>query len=213
MSKPLISPSILNADMDNLQAECISLQEAGADWIHCDVMDGVFVPNVSLSACAVDSINKSVNIPLDVHIMVQNPQKVVQDYVNAGADIITFHIEATEDVLGTIRAIKDCGVKVGISIKPATPVEVLAPYAQLLDMILIMTVEPGYGGQEFIADTLEKIRLARRLFPDKLIEVDGGINAETAKLAVDAGANVLVAGSYIIKSQNRAETVEKLKNV
>ena len=213
MTKPLISPSILNANMDNLQAECISLQKAGADWIHCDVMDGVFVPNVSLSPSAVNSINKSVNIPLDVHLMVQNPEKVVQDYANAGADIITFHIEATEDVLGTIRAIKDCGVKVGISVKPATPVETLLPYAELLDMILIMTVEPGYGGQKFITDTVEKIRLAKRLFSDKLLEVDGGINGETAKLAVDAGANVLVAGSYIINSQNRAEKIEKLKNV
>ena len=213
MSKLLISPSILNVAAQNLQAECVALQQSGADWIHCDVMDGIFVPNESLSALAVREIKRCVDIPLDVHLMVQNPERVVQEYVNAGADLVTFHLEATENVLDTINLIKSCGAKVGISIKPATPVERLLPYAQLLDMILVMTVEPGFGGQKFISETLEKIRLARQLFPDKFVQVDGGINAETAPLAVQAGANVLVAGSFIINSQNRAESIEKMKKL
>ena len=213
MTKPLVSPSILNADKANLAAECISLQQSGADWIHCDVMDGIFVPNVSLSPDAVREVKKNVSLPLDVHLMVQNPDAVVKEYVNAGADIITFHFEAVKDVKSTINLIKSFGVKVGISLKPATPVDAVIPYASHVDMILIMTVEPGYGGQKFICETLEKIKRARQLFPNIHIQVDGGINAETSKLAVEAGADVLVAGSYIINSQNRAESIAILKNL
>lgn len=211
--KPIISPSILNADMENLPAECVSLQRSGADWIHCDVMDGVFVPNVSLAPGMVKNIDSSVHIPLDVHLMVENPCAVAEDYVRAGADIVTFHFEASDDVTATANLIRSCGAKVGVAVKPATPVDALVPYSQHFDMVLVMTVEPGFGGQKFIVETLEKIRRARQLFPDKHIQVDGGINAETAKLAVKAGADVLVAGSYIINSANRAEIIEKLKNV
>lgn len=213
MTKLLVSPSILNVDRVNLPMECLSLQNCGADWIHCDVMDGVFVPNVSLSPELVADIRKSVTIPLDVHLMTVNPEAQITEYARAGAHVITFHLEASSDIAATARLIKQLGAKVGLSIKPATPVEAIVPYAELVDMILVMTVEPGFGGQKFMTAALEKIRLARKFFPDKLIQVDGGINAETAKLAVQAGANVLVAGSYILNSQNRAESISKLKNV
>lgn len=213
MKKPIISPSILNVNPDNLQAECVELQHCGADWIHCDVMDGIFVPNTSLDSGTVKSINSVVDIPLDVHLMVIHPLEEIERYVSAGADLITFHLESNSDVLATVRAIRQGGAKVGIAIKPGTPVEELIPYAPFVDMILVMTVEPGLGGQKFLTHTLEKIRLARELFPHKRIQVDGGINAETAKLAVAAGADVLVAGSFVIKSENRAESIEKLRNM
>lgn len=211
--KILVSPSILNADFSRLNEECLSLENSGADWIHCDVMDGKFVPNTALSAEAVSQVKNAVTLPLDVHLMVQNPREVVDKFIKAGANIVTFHIEAGSDVAETSEHIRQSGAKVGICVKPATAVETLLPFEKFFDMVLIMTVEPGFGGQKFMIECLEKIKTARRLFPDKLIEVDGGINAETGALAVEAGANVLVAGSYIIKSSDRQEAVQKLKTL
>lgn len=213
MKKVLVSPSILNADFSRLKEECLSLENSGADWIHCDVMDGKFVPNTALSVEAVSQVKKAVSLPLDVHLMVQNPHKVVDEFIAAGANIITFHLEAGSDVAETSVRIRQGGAKVGLCIKPATAVETLLPFEKYFDMILIMTVEPGFGGQKFMPSCLEKIKTARQLFPDKLIEVDGGINSETGALAVTAGANVLVAGSFIIKSSNRKEAVQKLKTL
>ena len=213
MQKPLISPSILNVDANNLLSECVLLENCGADWIHCDVMDGIFVPNVSLQPSVVAAIKNSVKIPLDVHLMVENPRLAAEEYIRAGADIITFHLEATDNPLETMNFVKNCGVKVGIAIKPSTPVDAVLPYAKLLDMILVMTVEPGFGGQKFIAASVEKIMRAKQLFPNKLIQVDGGINGETAQLSIHAGANVLVAGSYIVNSSDKKECIANLKNL
>lgn len=211
MSEIIVSPSILNVDKLNLAEVCKDLQNSGADWLHCDVMDGVFVPNKSLGVKEVARLKELVDMPLDVHLMVQNPGKVVADYANSGADIITFHLEATKFVAETAEAIRKLGCKVGISVKPSTSIEELLPYKDLLDMILVMTVEPGLGGQKLIEECLTKVKMARELFPTKLIEVDGGINAKTAALAVEQGANVLVAGSFLVSAENRKEAIDLLK--
>ncbi len=213
MSNILISPSILNADFARLGEECLSLQNSGADWIHCDVMDGVFVPNISFGLPIVQDLRKTVEIPLDVHLMIVHPKQYAKRFVDAGASIVTFHLESNDDIADTAEIIKGCGAKVGISLKPSTPISKLLPYANLFDMILVMTVEPGFGGQKFIPACLAKIREARELFPNKLIQVDGGINEQTAAQAIAAGADVLVAGSAIINSVNRKETIMKMKNL
>lgn len=213
MKKILISPSILNADPSSYESVCKELESSGADWIHCDVMDGKFVPNTALGLSVVQNLHKTIQIPLDVHLMVQDPLSQVENYVEAGAKYLTFHLEAVDDVRKISDAIRRCGAKVGISLKPSTEVETLLPFFDLFDMILIMSVEPGFGGQKFIPQSVEKIKKARRLFPDKLIEVDGGINAETAKCAVQAGADILVAGSFIVTAQDKRKAIEMLKNL
>lgn len=213
MSKILVSPSILNVEKDKLFEVSNQLQNCGADWLHCDVMDGVFVPNVALGLEHIRNLHQSVNLPLDVHLMVTSPLAVVEDYVKAGASIITIHSNTDSDVAKTAQRIRKFGAKVGIAVNPEVAVEDLLPYADLIDMVLIMSVKPGFGGQKFMPSCIEKIKTARKLFPNKLIQVDGGINAETAKLVVDAGANVLVAGSFIVFAENKAEAISKLKNL
>ena len=211
MKKVFVSPSILTADFARLEQECKSLQKSGADWIHCDVMDGVFVPNLTFGMPILSSIRKCVILPLDVHLMIVEPKRYVEQFAKAGADIITFHVEATDDVVGTIELIKKCGKKVGLSVKPNTPVEALLPYKGMFDMLLVMSVEPGFGGQSFIDGSLAKIAKARQLFPDILIEVDGGVNFANCTQVVEAGADVLVAGSAVFNADNRKEAIEQLK--
>lgn len=211
MKKVLISPSILTLDFSNIQTQCAKLQRDGADWIHLDVMDGIFVPNSTFDWQLVSQVKQAVTIPLDVHLMVVDPINVVDNYAKAGADIITFHLEATKDVISTINAIKKSSCKVGISIKPGTPVAEIEPYLPLIDMVLVMSVEPGFGGQKFMPSAVERIAQIRALNPDILIQVDGGINTQTAPLVKKAGANVLVAGSAIVNTDNWEKAISNLR--
>lgn len=213
MSKIIVSPSILSADFANLERDVKDLQKNGADWIHVDVMDGHFVPNITIGAPVVKAIKPHCNIPLDVHLMIDNPQNYVEDFVKAGADIVTFHYEATKDLTeDVINHIKSHDIICGISIKPNTPVQEILKYLLMVDMVLIMTVEPGFGGQSFIKECAEKIPVIRQNAPENLIiQVDGGINEETAKICRDLGANSLVAGSYIFNSTDMDEAIRALK--
>ena len=204
-----ISPSILASDYANLQSELDRISTS--DLIHVDVMDGHFVPNISIGAPVVASIKKVCNVPFDVHLMISNPLDYVEDFANAGADIICFHTECDSDVEKTVDRIISLGKKPALAIKPATPVDDVVKYLDKLSMVLVMTVEPGFGGQSFMESTMPKIEAIRKINPDIDIEVDGGINPETIKIASRAGANVFVAGSTVFKSENPAQTIALLK--
>ena len=215
----IISPSILSADFANLERDVKLVQDNGADWIHVDVMDGHFVPNITIGVPVVKSLKKITDLPLDVHLMIDNPDKYVEPFANAGADILTFHYEAifsSQNILDLIKKIKSFGIKCGISIKPKTSPDVLIPYLDLVDMVLIMTVEPGFGGQEFMSDcaeNAEKIKFIKQMASEKLIiQVDGGINEKTGKICKEFGANSLVAGSYIYKSSDIKRAIDSLKD-
>ena len=207
-----ISPSILSADFANLERDIKLVEKAGADWIHVDVMDGHFVPNITIGVPVVASIRKVTKLPLDVHLMIENPEKYIEAFSKAGADILTFHFECGSDIKSTIDLIKSFGVKAGLSIKPKTSPEVILPYLNDLDLVLVMTVEPGFGGQKFMQDCADKIPVIKANAPENLvIQVDGGINAETARICTSNGANSLVAGNYIYKSTDIKSAIASLR--
>ncbi len=210
MQKILIAPSILSADFSKLGAEIKDAGNAGADWIHVDIMDGHFVPNLTVGTAVVKSIRPMTRLPLDVHLMVDNPEKFVESFAKAGADLITFHIEAQDDPKEVIKLIRYFKKKVGASIRPKTPLKAIEPVLSMVDMVLVMTVEPGFAGQEFILDCLPKIESLRKVFK-KDIQVDGGINAITAADVIRAGANVIVAGTAVFGTKNYAEAIKSLR--
>lgn len=212
MSKIIISPSILSADFANLERDIKKVENAGATWLHVDVMDGHFVPNITIGVPVVKSIKKITNLPLDVHLMIENPDKYIKSFAEAGADILTFHYEACPDnIQNVIEMIKSYGIKAGLSIKPKTKPEEIIEYLPLLDMVLIMTVEPGFGGQAFMPECAEKIPFIKKhANNDLIIQVDGGINADTARICTQYGANSLVAGNYIYKSDNVKNAIQSL---
>ncbi len=210
-----ISASILNSDLSNLSNEIKRAASSGVDMIHFDVMDGQFVPNISFGLPVLESIKACTDLPIDVHLMIKNPYDYIEKFAAAGADIITFHVEAESDIGLTIELIHSFGLKAGVSIKPATPVDCLKPYLNKIDMVLIMTVEPGFGGQGFINNSLEKISELRKIIDENSlrteIQVDGGINEKTAPLVVREGATNLVSGSFLFRSDNMAASVAKLR--
>ncbi|MFH1729134.1 MAG: ribulose-phosphate 3-epimerase [Pseudomonadota bacterium] len=210
-----IAPSILSADFARLGEEIKNVEKAGADWIHIDVMDGHFVPNVTIGAPVVRSIRKVTGLPLDVHLMISNPEKYIKDFADAGSDYITFHFEASDDPSTLLKDIKNLEKKAGISIKPKTDCKELLKLLPDLDLILVMSVEPGFGGQEFIKESLDKIKYLRKAIDaaksDCLISVDGGINAETAKLVKASGVHVMVAGNAIFNAEDYKKAISQLK--
>mgnify|MGYP004637199031 CR=1 FL=1 len=207
-----VSPSILSADFANLERDIKRIEDGGADWVHVDVMDGHFVPNITIGVPVVASIRKVTKLPLDVHLMIENPEKYVEPFVKADADILTFHYECGTDIKKTIDLIKSFGIKVGLSIKPKTTPDVVFPYLKDLDLLLVMTVEPGFGGQKFMQDCADKIPVIKEKAPENLIiQVDGGINAETARICTLYGANSLVAGNYIYKSADIKSAIKSLR--
>ncbi len=204
MTKTLIAPSILSADFANLGRDIKALDEAGADWIHVDVMDGHFVPAISFGAGVMASVREYTNLPFDVHLMISPVEPYIETFAKAGADIISVHVEATNHLDRTIQLIKSFGKKAGVVLNPATPVSALEHVLDDIDLILVMSVNPGFGGQKFLHSQLPKIKKIRSMIGDRNIhlQVDGGVNAQTAKLCIEAGADVLVAGSAVFKDGN-----------
>ncbi len=211
----LISPSILAADFANLESEIKMLNKSKADWIHIDVMDGVFVPNISFGQPVIKAIKKHAKIPLDVHLMIKDADRYIEDFKTAGADMLTVHLEACPHLHRTIQAIKAAGMKAGVALNPHSSVGSLVPIIKELDLVLIMSVNPGFGGQKFIASSIQKVKNLKNLIAsaksNTKIEVDGGVNMNNAAKLLAAGADVLVAGSFVFKSENPTETIAQLK--
>jgi len=208
--KILVAPSLLSADFSNLEKDIKKVKAAGADWLHIDVMDGHFVPNITIGPVVVKDIKKISDLPLDVHLMIKDPQKYIEPFIKAGSDIITFHIETVKDPEGLIRLIKDSGKKVGVSIKPKTEVSSIQSILDKVDLVLIMSVEPGFGGQGFIESAVPKIQELRKIYKGD-ISVDGGINDKNAATVIKAGANVLVAGNYVFRSKDINDAIRRLR--
>jgi len=210
-----IAPSILSADFSRLGEEVIAAEKAGADLVHVDVMDGHFVPNITIGPLVVKAVKKVASIPLDVHLMIEDPDKYIRDFADSGADIITVHQEASVHLHRTIQNIKECGVKAAVSINPATPVSSLELVLSYVDMVLIMSVNPGFGGQKFIPEALDKIRQLRDIITRNKyraeIEVDGGVNIDNVADVMKAGADIVVMGSAFYNSENYADTVKRVR--
>jgi len=210
-----ISPSVLACDFSNFGEEVRKVEKAGAELLHLDVMDGMFVPNISFGPDIIRSVRKQSKMIFDVHLMIEDPIRYIDHFVKAGADLITFHYESCEDRMAVINKIRAAGKKVAISLKPATPADVLRPYLPYLDMVLVMTVEPGFGGQKFMTDMMEKVSAVRAMIRqggyDIDVQVDGGINAQTTKTAAAAGANVLVAGSSIFGAEDVQKAIDEIR--
>jgi ribulose-phosphate 3-epimerase len=211
----LIAPSILSADFGRLADEVRAVEAAGADWIHVDVMDGRFVPNITIGPVVVEAVRKATKLPLDVHLMIVEPEKYLADFAKAGASLLTVHVETCPHLHRTIQQIRSLGVRPSVVINPSTPVAHVEDILADVDMVLVMSVNPGFGGQSFIPHTLEKIRRLRELITGRKlkteIEVDGGINSTTARQVLDAGATVLVAGSYVFGSKDYAAAIKSLR--
>lgn len=226
-----IAPSILSGDFAYIAQEAKRIEDSGADYLHCDVMDGHFVPNITFGPQVVAAINRSTKMFLDVHLMIYNPYDYIERFVEAGADMITFHFEATEDVEETLEYIRRCNVKAGLAFCPETSMSMIPKFLDKCDMMLLMTVHPGFGGQEFMPEVLEKVKFTRDVcnqlniraggvtpknkedLPPFDIEVDGGINLQTAKECIDAGANVIVSGTYFFKAPDMAQAVKDIRNI
>ena len=213
-----VAPSILSADFVNLERDIRALKETGADYVHVDVMDGLFVPNITIGIPVVAAIRRITDMPLDVHLMIDRPLRYVDDFCKAGSDLLTVHVEADtqENTLAALKRIRENGVRAAISVKPKTPAEAVLPFLPYCDLILVMTVEPGFGGQSFMQDMMPKLKTIRGYIdaqnPGCELEVDGGVNAETARICRENGANVLVAGSAYFKAADKAAFVKALQN-
>src|SRR5207253_537001 len=213
MHRILIAPSILAADFSRLADEVRRVEEAGADWIHCDIMDGHFVDNISFGSGIVATVRKLTTLPLDVHLMIQHPDHYLPRFIDAGANSITVHVEpeSKHDVAKTLQQIRDGGCRAGLTLNPETSFDLVEPFLDKIDLLLVMTVHPGFGGQPFRTDQMHKVRRARSLNRKLDIEVDGGINADTARLSIENGANVLVAGTSIFHSKDYAMAIRELR--
>lgn len=217
MKKHLIAPSVLAADFGNLQRDLEMINESSADWFHIDIMDGVFVPNISFGMPVLRDINKHAKKTIDVHLMIVNPDQYIETFASLGADILTVHYEACTHLHRTIQAIKAAGMKAGVALNPHSSVDLLKDTIKDIDLVCLMSVNPGFGGQSFIENTYDKIKELKELIKSKgskcLIEIDGGVTNKNAKKLVQTGANILVAGSYVFKSDNPLQTIDKLSSL